>query len=184
MSTKQIILYEASKLFMEKGFQATSTRDIAEKAEITQPNLYYHFKTKEEIYIAVLEDLSSTVKKNLEQMVEEDKGDLLDSLLSILNYLREMHPANFSIMSHDMTYEVSKENHYYLYQIWKSSYMMPLVKLFKHYMDDASQFTAQELSRYFYSMIAPFMQKNNDFYKEVSSEKILSLFVYGIMDKN
>ena len=46
MTTKQIILHEAGELFMERGFQATSTREIAEKAEITQPNLYYHFKTK------------------------------------------------------------------------------------------------------------------------------------------
>lgn len=66
MTTKQIILHEAGELFMERGFQATSTREIAEKAEITQPNLYYHFKTKEDIYIAVLEELSSEVKETLQ----------------------------------------------------------------------------------------------------------------------
>lgn len=184
MTTKQIILYEAGKLFMEKGFQATSTREIAEKAEITQPNLYYHFKTKEEIYMAVLEDLSSEVKEVLEKMVTEEAGGLLDRLLRILNYLRKKHPANFSIMSHDMTYEVSKENHYHLYHIWQDSYMRPLEKLFSRYVDEQSAFTAEELSRYFYSMIAPFMQKDNDFHKEVSSEKILYLFVYGILDRN
>ena len=45
MTTKEVILYVAGQLFMDKGFQATSTRDIAENAGITQPNLYHHFKT-------------------------------------------------------------------------------------------------------------------------------------------
>lgn len=184
MMTKQIILYEAGKLFKEKGFQNTSTREIAEKSEVTQPNLYYHFKTKEEIYIAVLEDLSSQVKVALERIIEEEDGDLLESLLRILNYLRDKHPANFSIMSHDMTYEISKENHYHLYRVWQEGYIKPLARLFSRYMKEGSVFTAEELSHYFYSLIAPFMQKDNDFHKVVTSEKIIYLFVYGILDRN
>ena len=126
MTTKQIILHEAGELFMERGFQATSTREIAEKAEITQPNLYYHFKTKEDIYIAVLEELSSEVKETLDHLVNQSTGDLVTDLIHIMNYLRERHPINFSIMSHDMTYEVSKENHLHLYRIWQEAYMSPL----------------------------------------------------------
>ncbi len=44
--TRQIILSVASELFMTKGFKNTSTREIALKANITQPNLYHHFKIK------------------------------------------------------------------------------------------------------------------------------------------
>ena len=89
MTTKQIILHEAGELFMERGFQATSTREIAEKAEITQPNLYYHFKTKEDIYIAVLEELSSEVKETLDHLVDQSTGDLVTDLIYIMNYLRD-----------------------------------------------------------------------------------------------
>ena len=182
MTTKEVILYVASDLFMEKGFVTTSTREIAEKAGITQPNLYHHFKTKEAIYIAVLEKLSSEVKKTLEKMVEGPFESLFERLVDILNYLREEHPANFSIMSHDMTYEISEENHYHLYQIFQESYLAPLTKLFSGYVTVESPFTPNELSRYFYSMIAPFIQKENKFYKEVTSEKIIYLFVYGILN--
>ncbi|MGH2183148.1 TetR/AcrR family transcriptional regulator, partial [Enterococcus faecalis] len=41
--TRQIILSVASELFMTKEFKNTSTREIALKANITQPNLYHHF---------------------------------------------------------------------------------------------------------------------------------------------
>lgn len=184
MTTKQIILHEAGELFMERGFQATSTREIAEKAEITQPNLYYHFKTKEDIYIAVLEELSSEVKETLDHLVNQSTGDLVTDLIHIMNYLRERHPINFSIMSHDMTYEVSKENHLHLYRIWQEAYMRPLVRLFSRYMDEKTRdITAEELARYYYSVMAPFMQKDNNFYKEVAGEKIVDLFVYGILDR-
>lgn len=184
MTTKEVILQVASSLFMEKGFQATSTREIAENAGITQPNLYHHFKTKEAIYIAVLEQLSSEVKEALEKMVAEPTESLFDSLLKILDYLRERHPANFSIMSHDMTYEISEENHQHLYRIWQISYVAPLVTLFDRYITENSPFNSNELVRYFYSMIAPFIQKENRFYKRVTSEKILYLFVYGILDND
>ena len=185
MTTKQIILYEAGELFMERGFQATSTREIADNAEITQPNLYYHFKTKEDIYIAVLEELSSEVKDKLDQLVDQSTGDLVTNLICIMNYLRDRHPINFSIMSHDMTYEVSEENHYHLYRIWQEAYMKPLVRLFSRYMDqETSGITAEELARYYYSAMAPFMQKDNNFHKEVAGEKIVDLFVYGILDRN
>jgi AcrR family transcriptional regulator len=184
MTTKEVILYVASDLFMEKGFAATSTREIAENAGITQPNLYHHFKTKEDIYIAVLEKLSSEVKTTLEAMVEESTDALFDRLIDILNYLRKQHPVNFSIMRHDMTYEISEENHYHLYQIFQDSYLAPVARLFSDYVTEESPFTARELSSYFYSMIAPFIQKDNRFYKVVTSEKIVYLFVYGILDKD
>lgn len=184
MTTKEVILHVASELFMEKGFKTTSTREIAENADITQPNLYHHFETKEAIYIAVLEKLSSEVKETLEEMVEEPTDSLFECLIDILKYLRKQHPVNFSIMSHDMTYEISEENHYYLYQIFQDSYLAPLTKLFSGYVTKESPFTAKELSRYFYSMIAPFIQKENHFYKEVTSRNIIYLFVYGILDND
>lgn len=40
------ILDVAEKLFMQQGYQATSTRQIADTLGITQPNLYYYFKKK------------------------------------------------------------------------------------------------------------------------------------------
>ncbi len=184
LTTKELILKVAGDLFMDKGFQATSTREIALKAGITQPNLYHHFKTKEAIYIAVLEDLSSEVKEALEMLVAKEESNLVTSLQNILDYLRDKHPVNFSIMSHDMTYEVSEENHLHLYRIWQVSYLKPLVKLFSRYVEAGSFFTAEELARYFYAVMAPFIQKENNFQKEISSEKIVYLFVYGVLDRN
>ena len=47
------VLTVASELFAKKGFEATSIRDIAAAAGMMSGSLYYHFASKEDLYIAV-----------------------------------------------------------------------------------------------------------------------------------
>jgi AcrR family transcriptional regulator len=51
---KETIVASAAELFMEKGFAATSIRDIAERAECSTANLYYHFKNKQSLFREVM----------------------------------------------------------------------------------------------------------------------------------
>lgn len=183
-TTKELIMEVAGALFMEKGFKATSTREIAESTGITQPNLYHHFKTKEEIYVAVLRDLSFEVKEELEEIVHRKHMGLVEKLKLILEYLQSKHPLNFYIMSHDMTYEISAEHNEYLYNIWKISYLSPIVELFDQYLDGKVLLSSDDLARHYYATIAPLMQKDGGFYKELSSEQIIDLFVYGILNRD
>jgi len=48
--TANRILDAAEELFASAGYDATSLRDIAEKAGIQQPGLYKHFASKEDLY--------------------------------------------------------------------------------------------------------------------------------------
>lgn len=50
---RDLILLEAARLFSERGFAATTTRDIAKAAGILGGSIYYHFASKEEIFLAV-----------------------------------------------------------------------------------------------------------------------------------
>lgn len=45
-SSRSRIIEVARNKFMSSGYKATSTRMIAKEVGITQPNLYYHFKTR------------------------------------------------------------------------------------------------------------------------------------------
>jgi AcrR family transcriptional regulator len=45
----------ASQLFAEKGFRGTTTRELAAALHVTEPVLYQHFKTKRDLYTAILE---------------------------------------------------------------------------------------------------------------------------------
>ena len=54
---KALILQAASQEFADKGFAAAKTSDIADKAGLPKPNVYYYFKSKENLYREVLESV-------------------------------------------------------------------------------------------------------------------------------
>ena len=54
---RDVILRAASEEFAEKGFAATKTSDIAARAGLPKPNVYYYFKSKENLYREVLESI-------------------------------------------------------------------------------------------------------------------------------
>ncbi len=50
--TRHLIVEAAIQVFSDKGFHGASTRDIAAQAGVNQGLLTYHFKSKEELWIA------------------------------------------------------------------------------------------------------------------------------------
>jgi TetR/AcrR family transcriptional regulator, cholesterol catabolism regulator len=52
--TRERILDAAAAAFRERGFAATRLSDIAERAELQTPSLYYHFASKEQLIEEVL----------------------------------------------------------------------------------------------------------------------------------
>ena len=53
--TAERILDAAEQLFAERGYGATTLRDVAAAVGIRNPSLYNHFSSKESLYAAVLE---------------------------------------------------------------------------------------------------------------------------------
>ena len=48
------IVQAASRIFAEKGFRGTTTRELAAAVGVTEPVLYEHFKTKRDLYSAII----------------------------------------------------------------------------------------------------------------------------------
>lgn len=70
--TKENILNTAKQLFYEQGYAETTTRQIAEKLGISQSNLFYYFKTKDDI----LKTLMQIYYKNLSKQIIESYPEL------------------------------------------------------------------------------------------------------------
>ena len=58
MDTKQRILDEALTLFSEKGYANVFVNDIAEKVGIKAPSLYKHYKNKQAIFDAIIDEMN------------------------------------------------------------------------------------------------------------------------------
>ncbi|RMI34278.1 TetR/AcrR family transcriptional regulator [Nocardia stercoris] len=55
--TKDAIRDEAIRLFAEKGFEQTSLREVADAVGITKASLYYHYASKLDLLLAVVEPM-------------------------------------------------------------------------------------------------------------------------------
>ena len=59
------LLGAALQLFSRKGFESASVRELTEAAKVTRPTLYYHFGSKEGLYLELVERLCATVEDSI-----------------------------------------------------------------------------------------------------------------------
>ena len=59
----------ATKLFARNGYEATTTAAIADAAGITEPILYRHFKSKQELFIAIVRAMSEQTMKHWNDLI-------------------------------------------------------------------------------------------------------------------
>ncbi len=64
--TRRALLVAARSLFVEKGFASTSTPELVKRAGMTRGALYHHFRDKEEVLHAVLEEEARQVAEEIE----------------------------------------------------------------------------------------------------------------------
>ncbi len=91
-NARAAILSSASRLFNEKGFHGTSIGDIQEDAGIQRGTLYFHFKSKEDLALAVLEDFFAKVARGLDSAFSGAAS--LDSLFLVLDSVRDQAVAD------------------------------------------------------------------------------------------
>jgi AcrR family transcriptional regulator len=69
---RQQIVEVATALFARQGFNGTTTRQIAQRAEVNEAIIFRHFPTKEDLYWAVIENQCTTRTGKLETRLAGD----------------------------------------------------------------------------------------------------------------
>lgn len=100
--TRTLIINCAIKLFARQGFAPTSTQDLAKAIGMTTGTLYWHFKDKEDLLVAVLDELE---RRLTEDMTAPDGGPMPETALATLEALIarvaanvERHQDNFLVV--------------------------------------------------------------------------------------
>lgn len=95
MTTKEKIFEAALKLFSEKGFNASSVRDITKEAGVTVAALYNHFRSKNELLKAIYDYYTNvfmardTAKPDYDKLLEQfGPMDLMEYLTK--SYIESM----------------------------------------------------------------------------------------------
>jgi len=83
------LLDAAEELFAQKGYEATSLRDVATAVNIRQPGLYRHFESKEALYRQVLQRALQPLIDVMDDVVARSGSEasyrtLTDQLLDVM----------------------------------------------------------------------------------------------------
>lgn len=123
IESKERILKAALTIFAKNGFEGARTRDIAELAKVNIATLHYHFKTKDNIYGEVIEEIHrASSNQIMDLMIEQrkiienshDKKELIKALKTMSIAFVEMitNPKNkelAKIVSHE---QIDQSKHF------------------------------------------------------------------------
>jgi AcrR family transcriptional regulator len=86
-ATRQNILQKAFELIYTNGYQTTSVDEIIATTQVTKGAFYYHFKTKDEMGLAIInERMKPTFKNTFIEPFQSDV-DPLDTIYNLMHHL-------------------------------------------------------------------------------------------------
>jgi TetR/AcrR family transcriptional regulator, transcriptional repressor for nem operon len=94
LSNKDIALQSAYTLFLTKGFQATSMDDIVAHSKVSKTNIYYHFKSKDELLLTIVHQLISHYEQQMNHILSQRETSVLQKLERLLIILTDNTEQN------------------------------------------------------------------------------------------
>lgn len=82
-SKKQQLIETARSLFSKHGFHAVGIDTISKESGVTKKTLYHHFRSKEELILAVLRHYDQVFRNHFMQTVESKKNSPKEKLLAV-----------------------------------------------------------------------------------------------------
>ena len=97
--TKELIERAALKLFVRNGVAATSIKDIAQEADVSQGAMYNHFASKDELAWLLFSDNFTEIGADLRQIARED-SDIKSKFRSITAYIFDRYDRDPLLISY------------------------------------------------------------------------------------
>lgn len=96
------VLDATRSLVRERGFNGTTTRQIAEQCELSEATLFWYFKSKDEIFVSLLFEGIAFMNNGLEAIRADEASpkEKLSRLWSFFSEVRSRHPEYFHVFSY------------------------------------------------------------------------------------
>jgi TetR/AcrR family transcriptional regulator, cholesterol catabolism regulator len=116
LSRRDELLELAARMFAERGFRATTVRDIADAAGILSGSLYHHFDSKESMVDELLSRFQEELFGRYEEIVAEGAGprETLEAVVVASFESIDRHHAEVAIYQNEAKYLAQFERFSYL----------------------------------------------------------------------
>ncbi len=100
---KNAIMNAAEELFLSKNYEATKMQEIADKAGYSKGTVYNHFKSKEELYLAMgIKAYDFMLQAAIEYTEKEDPGMKQLMAIGYAYYAFSKEYPNYAMIFHDI----------------------------------------------------------------------------------
>lgn len=115
------ILKHAVELFNRQGYSNTSLDDIAKAVGISREGIYYYFKNRSQILLAIVKPQAEAIIEGFRQIAESDRDPREKLYLAVLNHLGclDMTAPEMALTLRDIYSSDVQDAHPYLNPIWK-----------------------------------------------------------------
>jgi TetR/AcrR family transcriptional regulator, cholesterol catabolism regulator len=108
----------AAELFAQKGFRATTVREIADAAGILSGSLYHHFDSKESIGDEILSSFINDVLADYRAAAASGEGgsprDVIEQIVRSTSQTLSRHRAALAMLQNDWSYFSTQSRFAYL----------------------------------------------------------------------
>jgi len=80
ISKKELILEKSINLFLQKGYNGTTIKDITDTVGITKGAFYWHFKSKDELLETFVDYYESAFTNTIIEEIRKSKGNFLTKM--------------------------------------------------------------------------------------------------------
>ncbi|HEY3743610.1 MAG TPA: TetR/AcrR family transcriptional regulator, partial [Bryobacteraceae bacterium] len=95
---REAIIQSAIRLFSEKGFRGTTTRELAAAVGVSEPVIYDHFATKKDLYAAIIESKSQQVADDIDCNWDGRGDDDRSAFLTLGRMIWRWHEDDHTLM--------------------------------------------------------------------------------------
>lgn len=187
--TRQAILDAARELFLSKGFQETSTRDIAKTVGITQPALYHHFDDKEVIFLQVIQTVGASIKERIDAVNAQQAAlSPEDRLTQITQILTDTHPRDIFTVIHSSFAHLKAAHQGQLGMLFQTDYLAPITTFFESRdVTLRKPLTATEAASFYMTSLSPLFSRfhqigGSDLSEESRIRLLLDMILHGVVD--
>lgn len=114
MSKKESILQAATWLFAKKGFKDTSMADLSNITDVAEGTIFYHYKNKETLFLAVLETVKLKIIYDFDHYMAnksfQNGQEMVEAAISFYLYLAGRSPDLFMLLHRHDAYELAQVN--------------------------------------------------------------------------
>ena len=113
-SKRTAILEAATWLFSSKGFREASTTDLAQMTGSAEGTVFYHFESKEKLFLAVLDEVRAKIDAAISEFMPTTSGkagiDILEEVVAFYLQLAADNEAEFMLLHRHHAYDLAKVN--------------------------------------------------------------------------